>query len=359
MRSNLQLSYRSIKDKFSTHLALSTLKSKTRFEQDRLEMNLQTKGIIQHLGIDNKNYLDQANLEVNGALVNKQSQLSLNNLAVQMNKLKYSLAGTIDYREQVKLNLNYQLSDCSVEDVLPYFEKQAQEQILGYNPRGSISSTGSIKGGFKNRIPEINARVVFKNGNFTEKNSGAKLHDIDFRGDFSSGSLSDFSAARLAIEHMEVHMSSASIKAHGLIKHISDPMLDVHAEGSFNIEELSRFFHLDSVYHYQGMAKGFINIKGKPDNYHAYKGEVQILNGSIAEKQKSFKVENIKGLITLNENQLALKEVKLNMNKTALKPERHHQRYSAKGIWKTIALPESGYRLQRVCSRPLARMGQR
>ncbi len=294
------------------------LKLNGKFNEQIYDLNAEGSLFVQTFKIDNVNYIDHKETNINVSLRVDQRNaayiISKGNL--QIADLKLEATGDFKTKDPgTEINLNVKSENAGLRELLSLIPGVYTERLKNYRYDGDIYFNMQINGiSDKEHTPLVIADFGTKNASLMPRSSDYKLKNIRFKGNYKSRVSASQPISRLQLNGLEASLEGQAIKANLLIEDFSNPYIDLNVHSKINLEVLSRFYMPDTLESISGEVQLDAVIKGHSKDKTSWQS-----NGSLTSQNVAFKIKGkdvhftgFNAKLELQGNQLAVKDFKGN-----------------------------------------------
>ncbi len=207
-------------------------------------------------------------LDVNNALYTvKRANLKVNNLALQ-------LGGKFTYKDKFEnAGIDFNAPDLDIEALLSLLPEQFRKHTADYKSNGDFYARGRFT--YKNnKSYSFQSDFGIKSGMVTYKPNGTEARGIHLRGNIKL----DPAYSHLILDEFNLLLGKDSVKGAITVRNFSDPFLDLSLNASVNLEELNKFWPIDTLKMLRGMLGIESRILGKVSDLksHTFTDKVSV-----------------------------------------------------------------------------------
>lgn len=303
---------------------LDELQLKGKFTEKAFAMKTGFKGTIRHIKNRGITLIKNKSAEVQvGFDMDRNAKIhTISTGELLLGDMRFGIEGTIDDKEATQLDLAINGKDIRIESLLKTFPELLGDDLEAYRSKGKLDFASSVKG--PSADPDIAATFTISNAELSEKATGIKLYDLNFKGDFKSKNKNE--KERLLIEELSGKFSDGSFSGKLKLSDFERPFLFADLKGNFNLATLHQFFKFKEVQ----KADGGLQIAARLETRFTHDTEtekwsmdVQKANGSAAVKDMNLKLtdhhvayKNLNGKFTLSNNNAFVEGLKGHLGKT-------------------------------------------
>ncbi len=246
-----RFTYKDLESDLICDMLLHHLQLSGDFYTDAYELKLKSKTTVHAYVQSGRNYLKEKNcdlamtLEVNeDKYLFKKAKISINNLALE-------LKGELDYREQLTAaKITFSAPKLDISSLLSLLPPTYKNIIQDYKSDGNFYIKGKYNYDKKSSY-RLSADFGIENGDVEHTLSATKMNDLFVKGNL----LLSPDHSELDIEKMRLNLGGDAIRAEFYIKNFDHPEISLNADADLHLENLIRFYPIDTISHLRGKLK--------------------------------------------------------------------------------------------------------
>lgn len=240
---NCYLHYTNIPNSFNTEVFIKTLEFKGHFKDTQFDLYTKAQAQIQHIAYKKSTLLKNKHLDFAFDLDVNKDHYTFKKTSFNLNQLALELNGGFTYNTTLKnLNVNFNAPSFDIASVLSLLPEEFKSNINDYQSEGSFYAQGNINYADKNNY-NIVSNFGIKNGKITYKPQSAEAHNVNAEGNLQWSN----SASVLDIKNISLNLTDDEIRGKFLLKDFSKPYLQVTAQANVHLENVIRFFPIDTL----------------------------------------------------------------------------------------------------------------
>lgn len=313
--SNVEVDYKNSKARIKVKSRIKDMELKGLFNNSDYALASTGKAFVELVQVQKTKYIREKNLafaidvEVKGHSYRfKQADLKLNDMA-------FNASGSMALADSLRsLDIAYQGKNIEIASVLSLLPEQFKNNINDYSSEGLFYASGSLS--YRQGRPlSMESEFGIRQATITYKPQSTRLTGVNLRGKFT---LKDKNS-RLALKDVSASLGSNSFKGNCEVVNFSDPYITLSAEVNTNLQDLIKFYPIDTVQALSGDLKLNASVEGLVKNmkHPASSGDIKA-NGTatIRDLKLQFKgspkVLNVtEGQVQLNASDLQVTSLKL------------------------------------------------
>jgi hypothetical protein len=203
----------------------------------------------------------QLNLKTKLDFLKGKDVLSIQPTSVHLEDSEFSIAGEIDFLNDVFLDLQFTVNNPNFD----LFVAMAPEEIIPtlrqYKNKGEIYVDTKIKGKSINGFePSIQAKFGCRKGEVINPKTKKKIQNVNFDGFFSNGSKQQLSTMQFSLHHINAKLEGGNIRGNIDISNFIAPRVILGLQTHFDMGFISKFLNLDHLQEVSGKAKASIRF---------------------------------------------------------------------------------------------------
>lgn len=214
------------------------------------------------------------------------------------------------------IDLQLQGKQMSIEDLANSLIDPSVSKVQQYEGQGEIEFLAKIVGPLSaTEMPSIEADFQVSNASLTEPESGVRLSEINFIGDYQNAF--DGREEMLGLHKLNLKLLDGYLQGEAKVTSFEQPLIASQLAGNLNLYSLHQFFKIDKVEKLAGNASFDLDLAVRlfDPEYNKEKFKVIKSNGNLSLKEVRFKQEDaieyhgINGDIVLKNKDAATKNL--------------------------------------------------
>lgn len=313
--SNVEVNYKNSKARIKVKSKIKDMELKGLFNNSDYALTSTGMAFVELLQVQKTKYIREKNLsfaidmEVKGKSYRfKQADLKLNDMA-------FNASGSMALGDSLRsLDISYQGKNIEIASVLSLLPEQFRTRINDYSSDGLFYASGRLD--YRQGRPlSIESDFGIKQATITYKPQSTQLAGVNLTGKFM---LKD-KTSRLSLKDVSASLGSNSFKGNCEVVNFNDPYIKLNAEVNTNLQDLIKFYPIDTVEALSGDLKLNASIEGLVKNMTrpASSGDIKAQGTATIRNLKlqfkgSSKVLNVpEGQVQLNASDLQVTNLKL------------------------------------------------
>lgn len=271
------------------------------------------------------------NLDIDAGIAVNGGNFHLQRGKITINEvLPFEIKGSVKTTENTLVDLKVTSSETDLDVLKSIIPQVYQSSFQSYDLSGIANINLSISGeSSETKTPEINLDFQIKNGQFKHVESGIELDNLNASGMVFNGEGGNQKSGKLEIKELNAVFDGRPISAYFLYQNFLNPGIHLNMKGSARLEAIKSFLELDSLDYFEGETQFDLEYIGQIKSLSEFtkeeldglrsKGEIKLENIHFKKTGLEFEVENLNGEMLLKGNELGLKNMNLQLNKTEFK----------------------------------------
>ncbi|MGZ3901258.1 MAG: hypothetical protein ACXVDC_13110, partial [Bacteroidia bacterium] len=255
---NITVSYKNKQQKIKTSFIIDDLAFKGNFSEKNYEMQSKGKINLNSISSDKGTLFKNKKLKIDVELNVAGNSYTLRNADFSLNQMLFDINGAFTYNDSLQdMKLTYQARNLDIESVLSLLPEKHKSHINDYKSSGEFFVNGDLnyvagKPLFLETDFGIKKAVI----EYTPKNT--KLNDVIIKGKL----LINQSKSFVRINEFNADLNGDKVNGNFYLENFDDPLLEMAANGAFNLQNLVDFWPLDTLDKLEGSLKFNGGIKG-------------------------------------------------------------------------------------------------
>lgn len=285
---NCRLHYKDIPNSFKTEVFIKNLEFAGHFKESQFDLNTTAQAQIQYITHKKTTFLKNKNLNFVFDLDVNENSYTFKKTALNLNQLALELNGGFTYDKTIqKLNLNFNAPNLDIASVLSILPEDLKNNINDYESTGNFYAQGNIKYADKNNYSIVSSFGI-KNAKITYKPQQTEAHNVNAEGNLQWSN----SSSVLDIKNISLNLNEDEIAGKFLVKDFSKPYLQVVAQAKVHLENVIRFYPIDTLTLLKGKLTLNSEIEGtlKELKNETFSAKVKLkMNAAVSALQAQFK----------------------------------------------------------------------
>lgn len=285
---NVRLSYKNKQALFKTELDVESVLLKGNFSASDFELESEGKVLIKTIVQNKISYLNYKTCAFDLSMNVKGDEYQFKKADINLNQLALKLSGQFNYKDSLQnLIVNYDAPELDIASALSLLPETYKHKINDYESAGNFYAHGSFKySGQKSFLVQSSFGV--KNGKVKYKRGSTEVEGLNLEGRLSyskQGSL-------LELKNISLNLEDDKLRGSCMIQNFADPFVQFSAEASFNLENIQRFWPIDTLTQLKGAVTLTTHVSGLLDDLKrkTFSKNVELtLNTSLTALEVQFK----------------------------------------------------------------------
>jgi hypothetical protein len=312
---NFQFAFKNKQVKFKTSVTIRDLVFKGIFRSADYDMNSSGHLFVNEMVSGKTSFLKKKQCDFDMELAVRGKSYQIKKAAVELNKLGLSLAGELLYEDSLqRVHLKYTVPDLDIASLLSLLPAGTVAKMEEYESSGDFYASGEFDYKEKSNY-ELRTDFGIKGGSVTYKANGTTADHINLQGSLRYGSAS----SKLVLKNFAIRLNNDEMTGSCTLKDFADPSLAFAADASLNLENVLRFWPVDTIRQLRGNVNMHVNITGRLEDLrnNAFSTKVGLeLNASASNLEIQFKkdeklyaVESVS--LIANDREMEVRQLKL------------------------------------------------
>jgi len=265
------------------------------FSNDNYSLETITQLFINHIQIDNGNYLRNKNVyaEVSLNVDTKIESYKIKDTKITIENLLFEVVGNvIAANDQPIFNVGIRGKDMNIKSVLSLIPEKYKSKINEYESDGEFYFNSTIQGTWSgNQTPQIKADFGIKNADITQVKDNIVLHHVNLKGHYSNGNKGS-EPSSLTLIPFSATIDQGSIAGELTLNNLSNPSFHGKIKADISLEKLQRFVKIDAVETISGQLKIDASYSGDGRNSNSGNYENISTSGDLWIAYMNIKLKN-------------------------------------------------------------------
>ncbi|MBL4655769.1 MAG: hypothetical protein JKY33_08105 [Bacteroidia bacterium] len=315
---NIKLTYKDhqLKQDFLFDIEQANLKG--RFTNNDYDIDLKSNAIIEHLKIDQVNYISeqQTTIQTKFHVNEKDKTYQFREGGVKIQSVQFDITGIVKsvYKGHF-IDISIISQEANVQTLNGLLPQKFISYLEGITSKGRLSFETNIKGNLsRQKDPSVNITFAMKDGTISIEDHRLNFVNVNFMGEFENGNNQSLSTSTLKLEQINTKVGDKSITGNLTIRNFDNPQIESVPNGSINMESLLEYFEDPAILNANGRINFNFKTRGLLKDFKSKTslGNIKIdgeLNADAVgfEMQNSSLVfNNINGQFIFNGNDVAV-----------------------------------------------------
>lgn len=282
---NVFVSYKNSHAKIKTECTIKHISFNGNFSEANYEMETNGEIAVKNVIANKTSFLKNKLLRLDLSLVINGHRYLLKKADLAMNKMLFDITGSFNYKDSLQsMDLEYKAKNLDIESVLSLLPDENKARIKDYNSSGEFFVNGNFnfKAGIK---PFIKTDFGVKNATIEYMPNNSKVTDVVLAGQL----MMDQSQSYLKMDKFNANLNGDAVKGSFSVYDFNEPLVELLADGSFNLQNLYSFWPVDTLEKLEGRLEFNGEVKGlvKDLKQNAFSEKVTLNLGIKASKLKA------------------------------------------------------------------------
>ena len=255
---NINLKYRNAEQKVKLSLSFKEASFAGDFGTDAYALQTQGKARLEYLTVNKTNLLNQKNLKYDLELDINKTNYAISKAEFALNEIYFATVGNFNYSDSLETaDLNFTGKNLDIASLLSLLPEKYASRMNDYKSDGNFFSEGHLKYKSGKKI-NINAEFGVNDATITYKQQNMQLRHVNIQGKLSVNEKDDY----LNLQTISADLDSNAVNGYCLITNLSDPYINVGGALNAKLEDVNRFWPIDTLEYVSGKVELKAQIKG-------------------------------------------------------------------------------------------------
>lgn len=250
-----------------------------RFGEERYDMQILGDLLVERLAVDGNEFIraKEAHVETGLDIDANNSLYAIRKSELRIADFKFSLEGRLIARKATEMDLRISAGENDLAALVSLLPEKYAGHFRDFSSEGKFLFNARIKGTSSGRsVPDVTADFSIRSGRMTPPNRKISLQDIELKGSYSSKM-----HGILHIPSLHARLGQQSVNGDLKLTDFNSPFLELHAQTTVELSNLSAFLASDTLEDLSGMAAIDISFAGQiKEIAEARNGDLQNINSS-------------------------------------------------------------------------------
>jgi hypothetical protein len=270
--------------------------------------------------IETTTILEDKTFEVDGNLVynNPERTLTIKPTQLNLGKSVFLVNGLYEWKEKPIINLNLNGKNTTIQTLISLLPDNSAGRIQQYKSEGDVYFAAIIKGEITAaKKPSLSIEFGLRDATVIHPVTKAKIKNANVEGSFANSSLTDLRNAALVLKNINATLDEKPFEANLIIRNFIDSEVIFNFKGGFDAASLNSFYPIADVTEVTGILNADISFEGRLSwlknkataQRASTSGTIDIQNLSFLYGPSKVAIQNVKGTLQFNKNDMALSNV--------------------------------------------------
>lgn len=308
---NSRLSYKNKKSQLKLNGNIHKLHLKGIFYEENYRLNVESEMLVKELTSGKRNWIKNKNTVFKISMDAKGDNYVISEASLKFNSIDLNTKGKIFKRKDIwEADLNFKAENLEFSSLLSLLPEENKKTINDYASEGIFYANGSYVGSLENiqnSIIELNFGMDKANVRYTPNN--IELSQLNLKGNYSKNGIE---SERLQIQHFSGLLENDAVEGDILIENFNDPYLEFALAGNVNLENLNKFYPIDTLENISGRLSLDASIKGKLKSLKEdFSSTTNVSNGKVTINKLDLKLKNDTRHYKVESGTLTLEQVNI------------------------------------------------
>lgn len=318
--TNVDLSYKNVKNKFKIETTIKDLVFKGKFNSDNYVLSAKGKTFINTLQADKVTYLNQKQVNLNVELKVENNTYSIIKSETTFNATQITSNGSFIIKDSLSnLDINFNAKNLDIASSLSLLPEKFQSQISEYKSTGEFYAKGKIHYSGNNDFT-LKSEFGINNANITYQPKNTTLTSVNLNGEVEINE----KRTVLKLKNISAQLNNNQFNGDVELSNFKDPYLKLKIKANTKLEELIQFYPIDTLQNVSGAINLDATIEGLisdmksnafSPNINA-NGEAMLSDLKASFKNSTQALNIIEGKLSLNNRHLNVFGLKFSKGKS-------------------------------------------
>lgn len=314
---DIKVKYRNTAQKVKLSLSFKEAVFAGDFGNEQYALQSEGKARLDYLQVNKTNLLSQKNLKYDLELDINKSNYKISKAELALNEIYFATEGSFIYADSLEnANLDFIGKNLDIASVLSLLPEKYASRMNDYKSDGNFFSKGHLKYKAGEKV-NVNAEFGINNATVTYKQQNVQLTNLNIQGKLSMNEKDDY----LNLKNISAQLGSNTISGFCMMTTLSNPFLNIGVNVSAKLEDVNRFWPVDTLEFVSGSvqlnaavkgnlnemqqsafspnvsAEGSATLKEIKTKFKGNQNEINIIEGGFALNNRSVIVNNFKMLL--------------------------------------------------------------
>ncbi|MFL5752345.1 MAG: hypothetical protein ACJ76F_02985, partial [Bacteroidia bacterium] len=293
------------------------------FSESNYSLKSEGKLVAEEFSIEKRELLKQKNLDYSFDIDVKGNKYVFKNADLAINKLSLSASGSLESSDSVMAaDLNLKGKNIDVRSTLSLLPRVEQDKLKDYQSDGLFYVDAKLTGNLK-RLSSlfIQAEFGIQNAVITYLPDGTKLEKVNLNGRYMKDNMHP---EKLELKNISGLLKNEALNGNFSMTSFNDPYIELEAKGSILLEDLQRFYPIDTISAVSGGLKFNVYINGSVNelknnfsehNEHSH-GEAEFTNVKLKFKHDEKEILIPSGKLSLRGSDIMAENIVMRSGKS-------------------------------------------
>ncbi|MEX2336268.1 MAG: AsmA-like C-terminal region-containing protein [Fulvivirga sp.] len=314
----------------NVHLEMITSSTEANLSAVGKSYDIQTDGDVQlkYLMINNSTWAKEKQLQVQSTLNydDRDKHLVIHTSTVGINNSDFLVDGNYAFKNEQLIDLNVKGKNTDIQTLLSILPERTTEKFIKYKSKGGVYFDLNMRGeiGGKSGAPALEIKFGLTGSELYHPDSDVKITHADMAGHFKAREITDLGNATLTLKNISGELEDNHFTGNLYMKNFNTPFVRFDFEGRVDINSLFKFYKAESIESAEGVLNANLNFEGNLSDLKnksksrrlKTSGDINLDNLSIKLAEFPLAIENLRGNLLFNNNDLALSDVSGKLGKS-------------------------------------------
>ncbi|MBL7902117.1 MAG: hypothetical protein JNK73_08995 [Bacteroidia bacterium] len=270
----LRFNYKDLSSEIKCDMLFHHLQLSGDFYANAYDLKLKSKTTVHAYTQSGKSYLKEKNCDLLMTLEVNKDRYVFKTADISINSLKLDLKGELDYSDQLNsAKITFSAPKLDISSLLSLLPNEFKGKIRDYKSDGNFYIKGKYSYDRTSKY-RLSADFGIENGDVEYQPSSTKVQGLFVKGNL----LLSPDQSELDVEKMRFQLGGDALAAEFYVKNFEHPEISLNADADLHLENLIRFYPIDTISRLSGELKLNLVFTGLWDHFkqNAFGKEVQL-----------------------------------------------------------------------------------
>lgn len=287
---------------------------------DIYDIDASGKLTSEQLLIGTNNFLAGKAFEIQSHLIydDARKHLTIHPSQLLLKKSAFAISGTYGWKEKNVIDLTTTGTDTDIQTLLSLLPESKGKRFEKYRSKGNVYFRAHLQGEIsRTASPAISIDFGFNKATLFHPEYKTRIENATLRGSFNTSDVDNLTGARLSLSNISGELNGENFTANFMLLNFKDPEIVLDFKGVVDAPAVFDFYPVDDVKYASGSLVVDIAFAGKVNllkNKNTAQqvstlGTVDLRGVNLLYGKNKIPLENLKGNLQFNNNDLALSNV--------------------------------------------------
>lgn len=318
--NNTTVHYSDILNRQDFIFSSSLLSASIASESDKYQIIASGELNCNKLLIDGLSYLSDKKFIIDSDLLydDKERLLSINSSTLQLKTAEFAVTGSYSWKTRNLIDLTTKGKNTDIQTLLSLLPGTVSEKLAKYQSEGDVYFNAKIKGEMsKRKDPAVTVDFGFNDATIYHPDYKSRIEHAAMSGSFASPDVSNMRMATLVLKNIKGRLNNEDFNGNLVVANFENPEVIFDFKGKLDAASVVNFYPVKEINNITGSLIADLSFEGKiellKDKATAQRvstlGTIDLQDISLLYGKDKIPVENLRGSLQFNNNDLALSNV--------------------------------------------------